>query len=113
MLTRRDAQTTQIRENMRGGNKYAQLRALSAELPTKCRLFDRITLIPGASIGYHTHEGETELFYFLSGKGRVRDGEQWLDIEPGDALATGNGNGHAVENTGDEDLVFMAVIVKE
>ena len=53
------------------------------------------------------------MFYFLSGKGRVRDGATWYDVEAGDVLSTGNGSGHAVENTGDTDLEMIAVIVKE
>lgn len=113
MITRKDEQTIEIREQMRGGAKQVEIRNLACELPAKARLFGRLRLIPGASIGYHVHEGETELFYFLSGAGRVRDGEQWFDVQPGDVLSTGNGNGHAVENTGDEDLVFIAVIVKD
>lgn len=113
MITRKAQQTTDIRENMRGGEKQVEIRNLSAELPEKARLFGKLRLIPGASIGYHVHEGETELFYFLTGKGRVRDGEEWFDVEAGDVLSTGNGNGHAVENTGDTDLEMIAVIVKD
>lgn len=113
MITRKEEQTLEIREHMRGGEKQAEILNLSKELPTKARLFAKLKLVPGASIGYHVHENETEIFYFLTGTGRVRDGENWYDVTVGDVLSTGNGNGHAVENTGDTDLEFVAVIVKE
>lgn len=113
MLTRKAEQTTEIREHMRGGNKQVEVRKLANELPPKLRLFGKLKLIPGASIGYHVHADETEMFYFLKGEGRVRDGEAYYDMHPGDVLATGGGNGHAVENTGDTDLEIIAVIVKD
>jgi len=113
MITRKDEQKKSIREYMRGGQKYVQFNSLSKELPAGARIFDTLTLIPGASIGYHVHENETELFYFLEGCGRVQDDEQFFDVTAGDCMATFSGHGHAVENTGDNDLVLLAVIIKD
>lgn len=102
----------ELRANMRGGEGTVRLTALGVEeLPAKCRLFSRIELPAGASIGYHIHENETEMFYFLSGKGRVQDGESLIDVQPGDTMFTPGGHGHAVFNTGDEPFVFAACIV--
>lgn len=111
MVTRKDDMKLDVREHMRGGNGAAQLTALSAQLPEKMRLFSSIRLTPGASIGYHVHEGETELFYFVEGKGRVQDDEKLIDVSAGDSMATFSGHGHSVENTGEVDLVFVAAIV--
>ena len=61
--------------------------------------------------GYHVHENETELFYFLEGNGRVQDDDRFYDISAGDAMATPSGHGHSVENTGDTNLVILAAIV--
>ena len=101
----------ETRKEMRGGPGEAQLMALSGALPGKMRLFSQITLTPGSGIGYHVHEGETELFYFVKGAGRVKDDENYVDVKAGDSMATFSGHGHAVENTGSEDLVFVAAIV--
>lgn len=113
MITRSNEQKKSIREYMRGGKEYVQLTTLSKELPANARLFSRLTLIPGASIGYHVHENETELFYFLEGCGRVQDDDQFFDVSAGDSMATTSGHGHFVENTGEHDLVILAVIVKD
>jgi hypothetical protein len=56
MITRKDQQAHSIREFMRGGMKHVQFTDLSSELPASTRVFSILTLIPGASIGYHVHE---------------------------------------------------------
>lgn len=113
MITRKANQAHSIREAMRGGEKYVQFTDLSVALPDNVRVYSILTLIPGASIGYHIHENETELFYFLSGTGRVRDDDQEFDISAGDSMATFSGHGHGVMNTGETDLVLLACIVKD
>lgn len=113
MITHQQQQTHSIREFMRGGKKHVELTELSAALPAKMRMFNVLTLIPGASIGYHVHENETEMFYFVEGNGRVRDDDQYFDVSAGDSMATFSGHGHSVENTGDTDLVIIAAIVRD
>ncbi|MGI6173487.1 MAG: cupin domain-containing protein [Christensenellales bacterium] len=113
MITRKSEQKTELREHMRGGEGVVRLDALASSLPPHMRLFSKITLVPGASIGYHVHERETELFYFISGTGRVRDDDASYEVSAGDVLSTGGGHGHAVANTGDKDLVLLAAIVQE
>ena len=113
MITHANEQAKSIREQMRGGKEYVQLTALSKELPGNARLFSRLTLIPGASIGYHVHENETELFYFIEGSGRVQDDDNFYDVKAGDSMATFSGHGHSVENTGNCDLVLLAAIIRD
>ena len=113
MITRSSEQTLDVRPNMRGGNGEALLRPLLPELPGAVRMFSRIELAPGCSIGYHMHENETELFYFASGSGRANDDGVWFDVAAGDAMSTSNGHSHAVENTGSEPLVLLAAIIKD
>ena len=113
MFTKASDVAVSERPNMRGGNGTVILEGLMPELPAHCRLFSRIVLNPGTSIGYHVHENETELFAFVSGKGRANDNGTWIDVAAGDALSTGSGMGHSVENTGDEPLIIIAAIVKE
>ena len=113
MITRKEQQAHSVREFMRGGKKFVEHTQLSAQLPERMRLFNVLTLIPGASIGYHVHENESEMFYFIEGNGRVQDDEAFFDISAGDSMATFSGHGHGVENTGDTDLVILACIVKD
>ncbi len=113
MLRKKDEMIIELRERMRGGIGEIQIRNLfqQGDLKGKSRLFAEITIPVGGSIGYHQHEQEEEIFYLISGQGRVKDGEEWKEMNVGDALVTGGGAGHAVENTGNHPLVIMAVIL--
>ena len=111
MITRKADMPVETREAMRGGPGAALLTKLLPEPPAHMRLFNIITLNPGCGIGYHVHENETELFYFISGTARVRDDEETFEMHPGDSMSTGHGHGHAVECVGDEPAVLLACIV--
>ena len=68
------------------------------------------TLEPGASIGLHRHEGNSEIIYVLAGVGTMLyDGEEEL-LYPGDAHYCPEGHIHSFINKGTEDLVFFAVV---
>ena len=68
------------------------------------------TLPPGASIGVHTHEGNYEVMYFISGTGKVIDDGVEIPVGPGSIQYCLTGHSHSTVNTGDEDLVFFAVV---
>ena len=70
-----------------------------------------MTIEPGCSLGYHEHHGESETYYILSGKGDYNDNGTVRPVKAGDITYTPNGCGHGLENTGDENLVFMALII--
>ena len=113
MITHRNEQKTSIREFMRGGREYVKQVSLSSQLPEHIRAFSVLTLIPGASIGYHVHNHEAEFFYIMEGIGRVRDDDQYVDVSAGDSMITLSGHGHSVENTGEFDMVILSLIVTE
>lgn len=100
-------------EALRGGKGHVIFKYILSEkeLNGKCRLYAQLTIEPDCSIGYHVHHGESETYYFLSGKGTYDDNGSPRPVEAGDVTFTPDGCGHAVSNTGDEDLVFMALII--
>ncbi len=113
MIKRKSEMTVNLIEKMRGGEGHTKMMPIFTkdELMGKCRLFNVITLEPGCSIVTHTHDQEEEIYYILSGKGVVDDNGKIVDVEPGDAVKTGNGEFHSIKNNGDIPLVFMAVIL--
>lgn len=113
MIIKKETHPIERREHMRGGDGTAVLTALAGELPKNLRLFSMIRLEPGASIGYHVHENETELFHFISGSGIVDDNGVAARVSAGDTMSTPSGFGHSVKNDGEEDLVFLAAIVRD
>ena len=49
-------------------------------------------------------------YYILSGKGEVLDGDKIVEVNEGDVVYAINTK-HYIENIGDEELVFLAVII--
>jgi mannose-6-phosphate isomerase-like protein (cupin superfamily) len=100
------------KEKMRDGEGTVTLtHFVDGSTQHHARMLAEITLPPGASIGKHQHDGETEYFIFLEGTGTVNDNGAETPIKPGDVMITGDGAFHDVKNTGSVPLVFNALIV--
>jgi len=91
----------------KGGEKEMRSAAFADDL----NRIMRNTLAPGASIGMHRHETNSEIIYVLQGTGKaVIDGSE-------ERLATGlvhycrKGHEHTIINDGPCDLVFLALLV--
>lgn len=115
MIIKSDSKQQEIKQNMRGGKGDIEISHITdqAVLGKHCRLFAQITVKPGDSIGEHQHVGEQEIFYFTQGSGIAIDNGRQSEIGPGDVMVTPDQGSHSVINTGDEDLVFIALILKE
>ncbi|MFZ5944630.1 MAG: cupin domain-containing protein [Bacillota bacterium] len=81
------------------------------EFNGKGRLFAKNTLKPGCSIGFHKHEGDSEAYYILSGEGLVNDNGTIKTVSAGDLIFTPEGESHSIENNGNQDLEFIALIL--
>lgn len=95
-----------LKPNVRGGEKAAAMKTFQSG-ETKIMT---TRLEPGASIGIHTHEDSCEIYYYISGSGRCYYDGAWEPVRPGCAHYCPKGHTHGLENNGDEDLVFFAVI---
>ena len=103
----------EIREKARGGEGALTFYHLleKEQLAPYSRLFAKVVMEPGNSMGYHTHHDEGEAFYILSGVARItEDGEEVL-LYPGDTLFTPAGGSHSVEAAGGETLEYLAIIL--
>jgi len=67
-------------------------------------------LEPGASIGYHTHEIDSEIVYALQGEVEVTmDGEKEI-LKAGMAHYCPQGHSHGMKNVSDTPFVMFAVV---
>ena len=91
-------------EHMCEGNGHVIIKELLDEkqLNGKCGLYAEVTLEPGCSLGFHTGEGEYN-----------DNGTSWRHVKAGDITFTPDGRGHGLANTGNTDLVFMALVIKD
>ena len=116
MIRRRDECEIEYREHMRDGDGTVKLTKLIAgpeELNGQGRLFSVIRLEPGCSIGYHVHEGDTELFYIIRGTAEYDDNGEKCTVSAGDVTICPAGKGHAIANRTEETVELVAVIVYE
>ena len=77
------------------------------------RLFTHTVVDPGCSIGYHTHDHETEFYYIVKGEAVFNDNGKEVILRAGDIGATGYGEGHGLENRTNEPVEMIALIVTE
>jgi mannose-6-phosphate isomerase-like protein (cupin superfamily) len=103
---------TEVREKLRGGEGNAEMiHLVDCEKEKNIRMLAEMTLRPGASIGRHSHDNETEYYIILAGNGTVNDNGAEVPVKSGDATITGSGAFHSIANTGVVPLVFHAIVV--
>ena len=67
----------------------------------------------GATIGLHTHETNSEIIYFLSGRGKVLYDGKYETVEQGMCHYCPKGHSHSLINDSESDLVFFAVVPEQ
>ncbi len=103
-----------IEKRFGGKGRLVSDSILSGELMSGgCRMFSEITLEAGCSLGLHEHIGETETYFILSGKGLYNDNGECYEVCPGDVVFCDDGQSHALENIGNDDLKFAALILEK
>lgn len=77
-------------------------------------------LVPGATIGMHTHEDSCEVIFILEGRGTIveksPESEDGIlsSVKEGDCVYCPKGHTHSLRNTSDEgDLVFYAAVPQQ
>ena len=67
-------------------------------------------LKPGANIGYHSHEQNSEIIYILSGEGHFEYDDTIEQVKAGDVHYCPMGHSHAFYNDGTDDLAYFAIV---
>ncbi len=114
MIRKQKECNVEFREHMRDGKGTVELTSFIAgpeELCGKGRLFSRITVKPGCSIGFHIHDDDSELFYIMKGTAEYNDNGEIKTVNEGDVTICPAGTGHGIENKGTETVEIIAVIV--
>ena len=101
-----DQMDVQVLKQFRGGE--GELRArMYTDAHNKIM---RSILPAGSSVGLHTHEGDSEIIYILSGKGKVLCDGEYEPLAAGDCHYCPSGHSHSLINDSDGDLTFFAVV---
>ncbi len=97
-------------ENFKGGEEHLEARMF---FDGTNRILTHAKLIPGASIGVHTHDDSCEVIFILEGRGSVIEEGEKKAVQAGDYLYCPKGGTHSLVNDSEADLVFCAVVPKQ
>lgn len=81
------------------------------EMVGKCEMFARVRIPVGASLGVHQHVGNNETYHILQGTAAYTDNNEIYMVQAGDTTFCAEGDRHGIENNGNEDLIFIALII--
>lgn len=98
-----------VNQNFKGGEKYTVTRAFT---DGSNRILKGL-LVPGATIGMHTHETSSETILITSGKGCVIDDSVRVPLVAGDVHYCPKGHTHSLINDSDADMEFFAVVPQQ
>lgn len=73
----------------------------------------RARLVPGASIGMHTHTTGSEIVLITKGHGHVLYEGETIALHEGDCHYCRKGCSHSLVNDSDADLEFFAVVPQQ
>lgn len=101
-------------ENKAGGKGTIHITHLLTpkEMLGQCEMFAKVVIPPGASIGPHYHYGNSETYHILQGKAKYNDNDRYYEVKADDTTFCADNSMHGIENIGDEDLIFIALIIK-
>lgn len=68
---------------------------------------------PGGSQPDNSHQGSTEIFVFLAGRGIAHSDEHSVPVGPGDVLILPRGSVHHIENTSTAERMYAVTIMTE
>lgn len=96
------------------GTVYVHHIITKEELLGHGRLYAKVVLPPGTSVGWHQHLRDTEPYYILKGEADFIDHDRSVTrVCPGDCCLIQVGQFHSLENNSDSDVEFMALIFNE
>lgn len=102
----------EVAENVRGGIGCVTAHKLIDLFPgSAIKSVGIVRLEPGASVGDHSHIGDEDFYYCISGSGIVVDNGIEHPFTPGTLQITRDGESQAIRNTGETELVFLGALV--
>ncbi|MBQ8812439.1 MAG: cupin domain-containing protein [Bacteroidales bacterium] len=104
-----DIETAKL-ENFKDGEKHLEAKMF---FDGTNRILTRAKLVPGASIGMHTHDDSCEVIFILEGNGSIIEEGIKKAVQAGDCLYCPKGGSHSLVNDSDADLIFCAVVPKQ
>lgn len=114
MIIKTDSRQREIIKHMRGGDGTVEkFNYVPVPMERHVKMMMEICLNPGCSIGPHTHEGESEIFFCKAGELVLDDNGIEKPMHSGDVSICFSGEHHGITNRTKEPASVFAVIIKE
>ncbi len=84
----------------------------SADFETRLLFLSHTVIPPGATIGYHTHGEDEEMYIILAGRAVMTVNGEKREVRAGDAILNRRGWSHGLENTSEEPVTIMVFLVR-
>jgi mannose-6-phosphate isomerase-like protein (cupin superfamily) len=81
----------------------------AVSIPARNQSLAEATVEPGGATEEHYHRTSEEIYLFVSGRGRLRLGEEEREVAAGDSVLIAPGMRHKLWNTGGEPLVLFCM----
>jgi len=113
MIIRAQDRETVENAHLRDGDGVVVRHLCNLEkMPENAKAFQEIVLNPGCSIGVHRHEGEYEVFHFITGETTLNDNGVEKKMHRGDFSICYDGEIHGIANHTKEPATLFAAIIK-
>lgn len=99
----------QVIPNFKGGEKEFHTRMYT---DNACKIM-RGSLEPGASIGVHTHDTNSEIIFMIKGTGTVLYDGGMESLPAGNCHYCPKGHSHSLRNESGETIEFYAVVPEQ
>ncbi|WP_219921592.1 cupin domain-containing protein [Rufibacter sp. XAAS-G3-1] len=111
-ILERDAQVAQEQVGPHGGGGKTIGYSFFEGVKDYKTAFKKRTLKPGSSIGYHLQK-EDEVYYIISGYGKMTMNGETFTVKPGDAILTRPGSSHSLTPESSNELTLIIVYQKK
>ncbi|CAM4237491.1 cupin domain-containing protein [Lacicoccus alkaliphilus] len=99
-------------ENLHGGSGVVTIEKCSTDGHHAFKAVVKVTVPPGATIGFHKHEEDYEGYYIMEGTGRFHENSGSSEVSAGDFCLIDEGGSHGIDNTGSGKMTIFAVVMK-
>jgi quercetin dioxygenase-like cupin family protein len=85
---------------------------VSTDFETPIEFIDYVVVPPGATIGYHGHGSDEEVYFVIEGQGLMRDENSEITVKRGDVIVNPRNGSHGLSNNTKENIVLLIFDVR-
>ncbi|MEM3852090.1 MAG: cupin domain-containing protein [Methanomassiliicoccales archaeon] len=77
------------------------------DFQTSLAFIDYVIVPPGASIGYHKHGNDEEVYFIVEGNGIMKDENSEVKVKRGDVVVNPVNGSHGLYNNSNDNIIIL------